>query len=197
MLYWLTNYLTLRQQYVSSTICLSKCGQFQFGKCGQFQFVRCLLSSPRIITWATPVTYFNNKVKRYSRGNHPRYTQTFAEDTDLFLHHNDLKTLENNTNFALSHLNDWFAVNKLSLNISKTSYMLFCPSQKFQLIYFLSKLEIIHLERVSCGKYLGVFIDESMVTSTFTIPRRPAISSQRTSGIESRTTRFPTLCRWN
>ena len=45
----------------------------------------------------------------------------FADDTNLFYSHNDVKELFQIMNAELSRLNDWFCANKLSLNTDKTN----------------------------------------------------------------------------
>ena len=57
-----------------------------------------------------------------------KYTSAilFADDTNLFSSGKDLKTLERTTNNELSNISLWLKVNKLSLNIKKTHYMIFC-----------------------------------------------------------------------
>ena len=49
----------------------------------------------------------------------------FADDTNLFCSGSDVKTLENNINNELSQISLWLKFNKLSLNITKTHYMVF------------------------------------------------------------------------
>jgi len=49
----------------------------------------------------------------------------FTDDTNLFLHNKDYKTLVSVANYNLNKLSDWLSVNKLSLNISKTCYSVF------------------------------------------------------------------------
>ena len=49
----------------------------------------------------------------------------FADDTNLFYLHNNVNELFRTMNDELSHLNDWFYANKLSLNTDKTKYVLF------------------------------------------------------------------------
>ena len=48
----------------------------------------------------------------------------FANDTKRFHSHNNVKEIRNMNN-ELSHLNDWFCGNKLSLNTDKTKHVLF------------------------------------------------------------------------
>ena len=49
----------------------------------------------------------------------------FADDTHLFSSGKYLKSSESTTNSELSHISLWLKVNKLSLNIEKTHYMIF------------------------------------------------------------------------
>ena len=57
-------------------------------------------------------------------------------------------------------LTKWFVLNKLSLNISQTNYMIFCPSQVKQniKISFGNKL----INKVNQIKYSGVIIDDQL-----------------------------------
>ena len=54
----------------------------------------------------------------------------FADDTNLFISEKDPATLNNILNSELNKLSSWFAANKLSLNISKTKFMVFRPPTK-------------------------------------------------------------------
>ena len=49
----------------------------------------------------------------------------FADDTNMFYCNNDINELIRQTNAELDKLNVWFSVNRLSLNITKTNYMIF------------------------------------------------------------------------
>jgi len=48
----------------------------------------------------------------------------FADDTVLVLNDNNLEKLQNSLNCEMTKAIDWLNANKLSLNISKTKYML-------------------------------------------------------------------------
>ena len=54
----------------------------------------------------------------------------FADDTNLFISEKDPVTLNNTLNSELNKLSAWFAANKLSLNISKTKFMVFRPRKR-------------------------------------------------------------------
>ena len=49
----------------------------------------------------------------------------FADDTNIFLSGDDVKEISKTLSKQLDKLNSWFAVNKLSLNVSKTNYIIF------------------------------------------------------------------------
>ena len=49
----------------------------------------------------------------------------FADDTNICLESDNLEALETDMNKELNVLYDWLCVNRLSLNISKTNFVLF------------------------------------------------------------------------
>ena len=53
----------------------------------------------------------------------------FADDTNIFCSGNDAQQISKLVTKELSKLKDWFAVNKLSLKVNKTNYMLFSNSK--------------------------------------------------------------------
>ena len=81
----------------------------------------------------------------------------FADDTNIFYLDKDPVRLVNTINNELNKLTQWFKVNKLSLNVKKSNYMLF-SNRKVELIPV--KLNSIELERVTFTKFLGVIIDD-------------------------------------
>ena len=54
----------------------------------------------------------------------------FADDTNVFLSHKDADCLASILNTELNKLSILFRANKLSLNLKKTKFMVFKPSQK-------------------------------------------------------------------
>ena len=57
----------------------------------------------------------------------------------------------------LNKLNTWFKVNKLSLNVSKTNFMIFVNSNR-NCAYNVA-IDSVDIEQVNCTKFLGVLID--------------------------------------
>ena len=63
-------------------------------------------------------------------------------------------------NLEPKKLNSWFATNKLSLNISKTNFMLFTKCKNIPSFNVLIQQNVIN--RVSVIKFLGILIDDKL-----------------------------------
>ena len=93
----------------------------------------------------------------------------FADDTNHFYSHNNVKELFRTMNAELSHLNDWFCANKLSLNTDKTKYVLFHKAKsKDNLPLVLPDFFIndVKIKSENSLKFLGVIIDENLTWKT-------------------------------
>ena len=93
----------------------------------------------------------------------------FADDTNLFYSHNNVKELFRTMNAELSHLNDWFCANKLSLTTDKTKYVLLHKAKsKDNLPLVLPDLFInnVKIKSENSLKFLGVMIDENLTWKT-------------------------------
>ena len=92
----------------------------------------------------------------------------FADDTSLSCANGDLKKLETEINEELFKVRSWLVVNKLTLNIEKTNYIIFRPRQKT--IPFHPNIKIINnnsntsqpLEMKNYIIYLGILIDSNL-----------------------------------
>ena len=84
----------------------------------------------------------------------------YADDTNIFLSHSDLESLYHNMNTELTHITDWFRANKLSLNVSKTNFMLFSPKTP----HHSNKITIDNqnISQVHTTKFLGITIDDKL-----------------------------------
>ena len=84
----------------------------------------------------------------------------FADDTTLFTSHSDLNTLSKNMSDDLQMVSEWLIANQLTLNISKTHYIIFSTRE------VPNNLQITigqhTLERQKSGKFLGVILDEKL-----------------------------------
>ena len=81
----------------------------------------------------------------------------FADDTNIFCSHDNVLSLCRLASNELDKLSVWFAVNKLSLNVDKTNYMIF-DNRKVPSDLHVS-INGTNIERVNVTKFLGVLID--------------------------------------
>ena len=92
----------------------------------------------------------------------------FADDTNLLYAHKDLKMLQSVVNAELLNVVEWLTVNKLTLNIRKTNFMIFHPYQKRInhnidiKIYDHRINKFVSLDCKEYVKYLGVIIDSHL-----------------------------------
>ena len=84
----------------------------------------------------------------------------FADDTNIIYPDAYVKNLNNVVNTELVKLNTWFIINKLSLNVSKTNYILFGNRKVHSDLDI--KIYNNKITRVSETKFLGVWIDEKL-----------------------------------
>ena len=84
----------------------------------------------------------------------------FADDTSLYASGTDLGQLLQVVERELQILKDWFDVNKLSLNLTKTKYLIF-TNKKINSPVKLS-INMIEIERVYEYKFLGLTIDNKL-----------------------------------
>ena len=88
-------------------------------------------------------------------------TILFADDTTIYLSSIDHDLMYKIMNDELNRLTDWFQANKLSLNATKTNYMLFTNRDTQNLNTTLTLGNSI-INKVKCTKFLGIFIDENL-----------------------------------
>ena len=78
----------------------------------------------------------------------------FADDTNIFCSGKDPEQLSKDITIELQKLQGWFSVNRLSLNVAKTNYMLFrncCINSNIDI-----KIYNKSIDRVYSSKFLGV-----------------------------------------
>ena len=142
---WFKSYLSDRKQYVhlngtdSEMKCVT-CGVPQGSVLGPLLFLIYINDLPNI----------SKKLKVY----------LFADDTNIYLGSHDLQSLEKVMNKELEKLFEWLCINRLSLNISKTNFIIFCPinNPKIPVTILINKEAIDETKHV---KYLGILIDSA------------------------------------
>ena len=84
----------------------------------------------------------------------------FAYDTNIYSSGFDLKELCVNINKELNKLNEWFALNKLSLNVSKTNFMRF--GNRHSNVKIELRIGDKEIEEVFVSNILGVLMDNKL-----------------------------------
>ena len=139
---WFQDYLSNRSQYVTYNNCKStsnvcKCGVPQGSILGPLLFLIYINDLASNVRHCLPVLY--------------------ADDTNLFFTGKSLTELTETINDELKHIDIWLQVNKLSLNVSKTQYMIFTYNKKVNDIPICITDNPIN--RVYSSKFLGVIVD--------------------------------------
>ena len=83
----------------------------------------------------------------------------FADDTAVLIKGKHIEQLQMKINVLVPKIAEWFQANRLSINVSKTHYQIYTMSRSTDLdIYF----DGTKIERKTCVKYLGVYVDENL-----------------------------------
>ena len=141
------SYLTNRQQFVSiagtkSTSKLIRHGVPQGSVLGPLLFLLYINDLHNAI-------YFSN-------------VHHFADDTNLLHFSDSIKQLAKHLNLDLKSLCHWLNANKISLNASKTEYIIFKSAQKRLNYDFRLYINGKRLLPSKCIKYLGVLLDSDL-----------------------------------
>ena len=151
---WIENYLSERQQFVlynntESNILPITCGVPQGSILGPLLFLLYINDLPNICDNANFVL--------------------FADDTNILFKGPNMEQLVIDINDNMIKIKNWFRLNKLSLNVGKTNYMLLGPKSdnvKFSNNITSSiSIDTVLITRVKSTKFLGVIIDEKLTWS--------------------------------
>ena len=116
---WFKSYLSNRQQYISYN-----------NKNSSIKNIICGVPQGSILGPLLFLLYVND-LQNASQIFKPIM---FADDTNLFYSHNNIKQLFQIVNQELKQIQTWFNTNKLSLNLTKTKYIFFHSSYYSDLI---------------------------------------------------------------
>ena len=86
----------------------------------------------------------------------------FADDTRVYTSGNNIRVLKDSIKHDLEVLVDWFRANKLSLNLSKTNFILFRPKGKKNDINITLTYENVDIKQEKVTKFLGIYLDEHL-----------------------------------
>ena len=147
----LRDYLTNRYQYTKllnykSDLLQSSCGVPQGSSLGPLLFLMYINDLPQCSQFTTTL---------------------FADDTHLNLADKNLLSLERKINMEMDKVKNWLIENKLTLNFSKSCYLLINKNPK-QIVSSAFNISIDgdKIERCSSTKYLGLYLDEKLSWST-------------------------------
>ena len=85
----------------------------------------------------------------------------FADDSNLLASSDDIQLLQSHIKEDLNNIAIWLKVNKLSLNIKKTHFMIFTKRKK-KVTDVAINIEGNTIAEVSQTKFLGVYIDNKL-----------------------------------
>ena len=144
---WFESYLSNRKQYVflngeSSSLESLTCGVPQGSVLGPLLFLIYINDLPNI----------SKKLEFF----------LFADDTNLYYESKSLEDLEKTVNKELKKLNNWLIINRLSLNIGKTNFVIFHPYNKKIKKNVTLKINKKAISEKSEIRYLGVTIDSTL-----------------------------------
>ena len=147
---WFKSYLSKRNQFVS----------YEHGKT-DMSVVTCAVPQGSILGPLLFLIYINDMNKASKLLN----PIMFADDSNLFYSHHDIKKLFEIVNNELRNIHEWFKANKLSLNRGKTNYVFFHKNTKTD--YIPLKLAELHIAdskiiRKYEVKFLGIILHENL-----------------------------------
>ena len=143
---WFKSYLNNRRQYVTydgvvSTTKIISCGVPQASILGPLLFLIYINDLLHVCNESIPIL--------------------FADDTNLFFSGKNLPDLEKRINEELNDISLWLKVNKLSLNIKKTHYMIF-HRKKHDITKMKLCIDNQEIDEVFVTKFRGVLIDSKL-----------------------------------
>lgn len=87
----------------------------------------------------------------------------YADDTSIFLKGHSLSSMSEAMNNGINLVNEWLINNKLSLNVSKTNYMIMSTKgKKFDENMCKLIIDGVSLKRVHETNFLGIILDDKL-----------------------------------
>ena len=139
---WIQSYLSQRKQFVEYDEVKSSCKDIV---CGIPQ--GSILGPKLFILYINDICNVSTLLKYV----------LFADDTNLLYEHENYETLCMNVNNELSKLNEWFSINKLSLNVKKTNFMVFGNKHIIETLKI--RINNEDIVKVIETKFSGIYID--------------------------------------
>ena len=91
----------------------------------------------------------------------------YADDTSLYIRDKNVKKLVEKSNKELTRVEDWLMANKLTLNVSKTNFIVFrSPKSKEIKVNPVVSSRGKQIERVTSTKFLSVYVNQNLSWKT-------------------------------
>ena len=144
---WFRSYLDMREQYVVFDGVKSTCNYIS---CGVPQ--GSILGPLLFLIYINDLAMVSDKI----------FSLLFADDSNMFLTGKDPNSLIDIMNEEMKKVIHWLKTNKLSLNLTKTHYILFRRRRAKVLLNRDLIVDNVVIENVRQSKFLGVIIDQSL-----------------------------------
>ena len=146
-LHWFHSYLSDRKQFV-----------FHNGESSKLQSINCGVPQGSVLGPLLFLLYIND----LPNVSNILQFYLFADDTNIYYEANSLENLELIINRELKKLHTWLIVNRLSLNIDKTNFVVFHPFNKPLTQKITLKIQKNAISEKDNVKYLGILIDSTL-----------------------------------
>ena len=144
---WFRSYLTDRIQYVSIN-----------GKCSYPLHINCGVPQGSVLGPLLFLLFINDLPNASRRLKF----YIFADDTNIYYDSDTIEDLTKKVNNELKYVKRWLDANKLSLNISKTNYIIFHSYADSIPLNTVIKIGKKHIAKVKYIKFLEVLLDEHL-----------------------------------
>ena len=144
---WFRSYLTNRKQYVSLN-----------GECSESKHITYGVPQGSCLGPLLFLIYIND-LPNISEVLH---FYLFTDDTNIYYEAETIKKLETVINRELRKLDTWLIVNRLSLNIANTKFLVFHPYNKPVKQMITLKIHKKAIAESEYIKYLGIMVDSTL-----------------------------------
>ena len=144
---WFRNYLADRKQYVEYDSCISS-----------NRTISCGVPQGSILGPLLFLLYIND----LGNVSEKIFSLFFADDSNLFLAGKNPDNLIAEMNIEMKSITEWLIINRLSLNIDKSHFMIFRTRNKSIVVNNDLIINGVQISQVKKTKFLGVHIDSTL-----------------------------------